>query len=214
MAMYSNSIIIGSVLAIQQPFWNVLEMFSLSFIGYGMACMSFGCCVRDDTITVVKDTTTGEKWVEENNNLISNICTAVGACTVSISTIVWKISQSLSVRCSKFYITIMAMDSRIPRKLTRFGPQKTLRTLGASCRGFSLSSSWWFINTISTRNRESYFSFFESVIRLRQYAKELSNDEYTLTSIPKTFTANVYRVHSYHLISHLRLQPFDPQKKN
>jgi len=94
-----NGILVWSLLAVQQPFWSVLEMIARTLIKAGTVLIA--CGVATETTNLSRS---------NNNNTCSCVCLCVGCLIVPPAQFMKRLSQKLSIYCSKFYISMLAYD--------------------------------------------------------------------------------------------------------
>ena len=96
-----NSILAWSLLAVQQPFWSVLEMMACTMQTAGAVLIGCGVCTGPDDDD------------DEERNPLSCACTCVGVAVVTTATLLIWLFGKLSTYCSKFPISMLAYDVKL-----------------------------------------------------------------------------------------------------
>ncbi len=94
-----NSILLWSLLAVQQPVWSVFETIAVSLIRAGQILI--GCAVCASCCGDGRD---------DDGNCLSWILLCFGASLCYIGIHLLRLSSKLSIYCSKFYISMLAYD--------------------------------------------------------------------------------------------------------
>ena len=102
-----NSILAWSLLAVQQPFWSVLEMMARTLLKAGTVLKSCGHATRTDNVTYVYPD--GSRR-DAGNNKCSSACLCIGSIVVPPAHVLKRLSQHLSIYCNKFFITMLGYD--------------------------------------------------------------------------------------------------------
>ena len=102
-----NSILGWSFLAVQQPFWSVLEMMLRTLLKTGTVLISSGHVARTNDVTYVYEDGSRRN---AGNNKCSSACLCIGSIVVPPARVLKRLSQHLSIYCNKFFITMLGYD--------------------------------------------------------------------------------------------------------